>query len=90
MGKEYLVNGAKLICINGEGTSELKVTKDHGYKQKGKAKANCTDCVPGENIPYFKACRMNPGTHLCENYMRISHECESMTGFSAQMDKIDG
>ena len=90
MGKEYLVNGAKLICINGEGTSELKVTKDHGYKQKGKAKANCTDCVPGENIPYFKACRMNPGTHLCENYMRISHEWESMTGISAQMEKIDG
>ena len=32
MGKEYLVNGAKLMCLCGEGTSELRVTKEHGYR----------------------------------------------------------
>lgn len=90
MGKEYLVSGAKLKCVNGEGISELKVTRDHGYKQKGKAKANRGDCVPGENIPYFKTCRMNRGTHLCEGYMHISHEWENISGISAQMEKVDG
>ena len=57
MGKDYLVKGAKLMCVNGKGIVELDIPQEHGYDEKGRAKANCTDCKEKDNIPYFEACR---------------------------------
>ena len=31
MGKDYLVEGAKLKCISGSGTVELKIPKGRAY-----------------------------------------------------------
>lgn len=90
MGKEYLVKGAKLMCVNGKGISELNVVKGHGYTQKGKAKANCKDCIPGINIPYFKTCQMNIATHMCEGYMKISREWENVAGGSVRTEQVGG
>ena len=57
MGKDYLVKGAKLMCVNGKGIVELDIPKEHGYDEKGRAKANCMDCEAETNIPYFEACK---------------------------------
>ena len=35
MGKEYLVEGAKLVCIHGSDFSLLEVPEGHGYTSGG-------------------------------------------------------
>lgn len=90
MGKEYLVDGAQLMCVNGEGTSRLTIKKGHGVDTKGRKKANCLDCKEKENIPYFKGCRKNKETHLCEGYMKLAKQWENTVGLSSQMEKVDG
>lgn len=56
MGKEYLVEGATLMCVNGGSFGELKIPKGHGYTSGGRKKANCKDCKACTNIPYFGTC----------------------------------
>lgn len=34
MGKDYLVEGAKLVCICGSKIGKLKIPKGHGYASK--------------------------------------------------------
>lgn len=41
MGKEYLVEGAMLMCVNGSSFNMLKIPIGHGYTSAGKKKANC-------------------------------------------------
>ncbi|MCI8429087.1 MAG: hypothetical protein HFI16_02360, partial [Lachnospiraceae bacterium] len=48
--KQYLVEGARLMCTNGDSTAELKIPVGHGYYSGGRKKANCKDCVAYENI----------------------------------------
>lgn len=90
MGKEYLVDGAQLTCVNGVGVSRLTVKKNHGVNEKGRKKANCTDSKAKENIPYFKSCKLNKETHLCEGYMKLAKKWENTVGMSSQMEKVDG
>lgn len=90
MGKDYLVDGAQLICVNGVGTSRLTIKEGHGYYEKGKKKVNCLDCKEKENIPYFKGCRKNKETHLCEGYMKLAKQWENTVGMSSRMEKVDG
>lgn len=47
MGKEYLVEGAMLMCVNGSSFNMLKIPIGHGYTSAGKKKANCRDCGKG-------------------------------------------
>ena len=51
--KQYLVEGARLMCTNGGSTAELKIPEGHGYYSGGRKKANCKDCAAVENIPCF-------------------------------------
>lgn len=53
MGKDYLVRGAKLICICGSELSHLKVARKKVCTSGKKEKANCKDCKECKNIPYF-------------------------------------
>ena len=89
MGKDYLVKGAKLMCVNGKGIVELDIPNEHGYDEKGRAKANCTDCKEKDNIPYFEACRKNEETHLCKGYMELAEKWENMSTGPARAEKID-
>ena len=89
MGKDYLVKGAKLMCVNGKGIVELDIPQEHGYDEKGRAKANCTDCKEKDNIPYFEACRKNEETHLCKGYMELAEKWENMSTGPARAEKID-
>ena len=89
MGKDYLVNGARLICVNGTGVRQLCVKKKRGYKENGKEKANCRDCKAGVNIPYFDSCRKNEETHMCDGYMELEERWENTEGMSCQMERIN-
>ena len=74
MGKDYLVNGAKLVCICGSKIGKLKIPKGHGYTSKKKEKANCRDCVAYKNISDFGKCSRNKGTQLCKGFMKLEDE----------------
>ncbi len=89
MGKDYLVKGAKLMCVNGKGIVELDIPKEHGYDEKGRAKANCMDCEAETNIPYFEACKKNEETHLCEGHMELADKWENMSTGASKAEKID-
>lgn len=90
MGKEYLVEGAMLMCVNGSSFNMLKIPIGHGYTSAGKKKANCRDCKACMNIPYFGACRKNEKTHLCEGYMLLADKWESTGGTAGAAEKVDG
>ena len=89
MGKDYLVDGAGLVCVNGTGVKKLCVKKKRGYKGNEKEKANCTDCRAGKNIPYFDSCKKNEETHMCEGYMELEGKWENTEGMSCQTEKIN-
>lgn len=89
MGKDYLVKGAKLMCVNGKGIVYLDIPKGHGYDEKGREKANCIDCKAKDNIPYFEECKKNEETHMCEGYMELAEKWENMSGGSVRSEKID-
>lgn len=90
MGKEYLVEGAKLMCVSGCNITTLQIPEGHGYTSGGKKKANCKDCIACKNIPYFEGCRKNEETHLCEGYMLLAEKWENIGGSSSKAEKIDG
>ncbi len=80
MGKDYLVEGAKLKCISGSGTVELKIPKGRAYISDEKRKAIKTDCVPGENIPSFGKCVMNKKDHICRGCVSLTKEWITLPG----------
>lgn len=90
MGKEYLVEGAVLMCVNGGECGMLKIPAGHGYTSGGKKKANCTDCIACENIPYFGSCRKNEKDHQCEGFMKLADKWESMAVSVTKPEKVDG
>lgn len=90
MGKEYLVEGAELICIQGGKVSLLKIPNGHGYVSNGKKKANCKDCKACINIDDFGDCKKNEKTHLCKGYMELAERWENVGGFFSKTEKIDG
>lgn len=80
MGKDYLVEGAKLKCISGSGTVELKIPKGCAYISDEKRKAIKTDCVPGKNIPSFGKCAMNKKDHVCRGCVSLTKEWITLPG----------
>ncbi len=90
MGKEYLVEGAKLMCVQGDRHTFLQIPKGHGYTSGGKKKANCLDCVAGENIQPFGGCAKNKGNHQCEGYMQLVERWESMSASTTAPEKVNG
>ena len=87
MGKEYLVEGAQLMCVHGGEHTFLQIPKGHGYTSGGKKKANCLDCVAGKNIQPFGTCAKNEGNHQCEGYMQLVERWESMSTSTAELGK---
>lgn len=90
MDKDYLVEGAKLKCINGSKCSYLKIPVGHGYTPSGKKKANCRDCKEKENIPYFGECKVNKEKHICKGYMSLASLWENMGISCAKPEKVNG
>lgn len=90
MGKEYLVEGAELICVNGKGIKKLKIEEKRGCTENGNEKANCKDCVAEKNIPYFDYCKKNTKDHKCKGYMKLAGKWENTEGLSFSREKING
>nr|WP_303619901.1 PAAR-like protein [Enterocloster clostridioformis] len=88
--KQYLVEGAKLICVNGSIITELKVPQSHNYTSGGKKKANCKDCKACENISYFGECCKNQDTHLCEGYMDLAEKWENTAATTTKLENVNG
>lgn len=57
MGKDYLVEGAQLMCVNGSQMCFLNVSDGHGYMSGGRKKANCLDCKKDIHISNFGECK---------------------------------
>lgn len=90
MGKEYLVEGAKLICINGDKPCYLKVSNGRRYKSGGRNKANCLDCKEGINISCFGKCKKNQKTHMCEGFMKLDNKWINTKPSLVKVEKING
>lgn len=90
MAKEYLVEGAILVCVNGSRPAVLKIPNGHGYTSGGKEKANCGDCIACENIPYFGNCSVNKQNHQCEGYMKLAEKWINKSFFLNRPEKVDG
>ena len=88
MGKSYLVEGARLKCLNGDKSSTLKVT-DHGYYADGKKKANCKDCLADVNISDFGTCKKNKEGKVCKGFMKLSDSWID-TGNSSNLERVGG
>ncbi len=88
--KQYLVEGARLMCTNGDSTAELKIPAGHGYYSGGRKKANCKDCVAYENIPCFGTCSKNGRTHQCEGFMDLAEKWVNTKGSSISAEQING
>lgn len=87
---EYLVEGAKLFCVNGSCITQLKLSENHNYTSGGKQKANCKDCKICENIPYFGECRKNEDTHQCEGFMDLVEKWESTAVSATKSETVGG
>lgn len=88
--KEYLVEGAKLICLHGEEVTELQIPQSHNYTSGGRVKANCKDCIACENIKYFGQCEKNKETHLCEGFMELEEKWENTVLPIGEAETVDG
>lgn len=88
--KEYLVEGAKLFCVNGGCITQLKIPEGHGYTSGGKKKANCKDCKACENIPFFGECKKNERTHQCDGFMELTEKWENTGIPSSKPEDVSG
>lgn len=88
--KQYLVEGAKLICVNGSEITQLKIPASHNYTSGGKIKANCKDCKVCENIPYFGECLKNEDDHKCEGFMELSEVWENTAVSATKAENVSG
>lgn len=87
---EYLVEGAKLICVNGSIVTQLKVLESHSYTSGGKEKANCKDCKAYENIPPFGRCQKNEEDHMCEGFMDLDEKWENTDVNTTKPENVSG
>ena len=90
MGKDYLVRGAKLICICGSELSHLKVARKKVCTSGKKEKANCKDCKECKNIPYFGECMLNTVTHTCEGFMDLADKWQNTAVSLKKPEKVYG
>lgn len=90
MGKDYLVNGAKLICVCGSMLSSLKVSRNKMYTSGNKEKANCKDCKACINIPCFGGCMLNTATHTCEGFMDLADRWQNTAISLKKPEKVYG
>lgn len=90
MGKDYLVRGAKLICICGSELSHLKVARKKVCTSGKKEKANCKDCKECKNIPYFGECMLNTVTHTCEGFMDLADKWQNTAVSFKKPEKVYG
>lgn len=77
MGKDYLVEGAQLMCVNGSQMCFLNVSDGHGYMSGGRKKANCLDCKKDIHISNFGECKKNMESHICKGYMELVDKWEN-------------
>ena len=89
MGKEYLVEGARLKCSQGSEVTVLKLP-GHGYTSGGKQKANVLDCKKGRNISCFGRCAGNEETHQCEGYIKLEDKWRSRGISVTKLEKVNG
>jgi len=87
---QYLVEGAKLMCVNGGCMTQLKLPKNHNYTSGGKQKANCKDCKACVNIPYFGECKKNEDTHQCEGFMDLVEKWENTAVSTTKAESVGG
>lgn len=87
---EYLVEGAKLVCVNGSCVTQLKLPKNHNYTSGGKQKANCKDCKACVNIPYFGECKKNEDNHQCEGFMDLVEKWENTAVSATKAETVGG
>ncbi len=90
MGREYLVEGAMLMCLNGTNPTKLKVPGGHGYTSGGKNKANCKDCTMCKNIDFFGSCRLNTATYTCAGFMQLDSKWLNTSLGMLSPEKVDG
>ncbi|MGL5437592.1 MAG: RHS repeat-associated core domain-containing protein [Lachnospiraceae bacterium] len=88
--KEYLVEGAKLVCVHGNKITVLQVPENHNYTSGGRKKANCKDCKACENIEYFGNCRKNEDTNLCEGFMSLEEQWENTAISGTMAEQVSG
>lgn len=88
--KQYLVEGARLMCVNGGSIVELKLPEGHGYFSGGRKKANCKDCIACKNIPHFGICCKNEKTHQCEGFMELEKKWINTEVSAVDAEQIDG
>lgn len=72
MGKNYVLDGAKMKCTMGDKSASLKVRSQSKYKVQGKKVATMMDFVPGVNylpLATFGTCKpykaLPPPAQLC-------------------------
>ena len=87
--KEYLVEGAKLICIRGSEPVELLIPEGHNYDSGGKKKANCCDCIKDKNIKCFGKCSKNTDNGLCEGFMELDDKWMNFGSFVNSYKKVN-
>lgn len=88
--KEYLVEGAKLICIRADSPVELHIPEGHNYDSGGKKKANCMDCQKNKNIPCFGKCSKNTKTGMCEGFMELEEKWITLGVSLNDAKKVNG
>lgn len=88
--KEYLVEGAQLICIRGSQATKLLVPEGHNYDSGGKKKANCCDCIKDKNIKCFGECSKNTQSGTCEGFMELDDQWMNVSGLFKKYKKVNG
>jgi len=88
--KEYLVEGAKLFCVNGSKITLLQIPDGHSYTSGGRKKANCRDCKACANIESFGDCHKNDDTHQCEGFMDLDEKWENTSVSGAKAELVCG
>ena len=89
MGKDYLVEGAKLKCVHGSEVTQLRVP-GHGYTSGGKQKANILDCKKGINIQPFGQCQKEEKEVPCSGCMRLRNKWESTSTSPTKPEMVNG
>ena len=89
MGKEYLVEGARLKCVHGSEITLLRVP-GHGYSSGGKQKANVLDCKKGMNIQPFGQCQKEEKEVPCCGCISLHEQWESTSTSPTKPEMVNG
>ncbi len=90
MEKEYLVEGAKLVCIRGNQVTELHIPEGHNYDNEGRKIANCMDCEKDKNIRCFGECSKNEQNGRCEALMELDKSWINLGVSQKEGKKVNG